>query len=75
MPEAEEWIKRAIQTHKQAEMMWHLARDYTLYADLLKRKGDNSKAKESLIKAIETFKECGADGWVTRTEKELASFS
>ncbi len=56
-------------------MMWNLARDYALYADLFKRKGDLPKAKENLSKAIEIFKDCGADGWVERYEKELASFS
>jgi hypothetical protein len=25
-----------------------------------------------LGKAIEVFRECGADGWVTRTEEQLA---
>jgi hypothetical protein len=29
-------------------------------------------AKEKLSKAIEIFKECGADGWVKRSEEELA---
>jgi hypothetical protein len=28
-----------------------------------------------LNKAIEIFRECGADGWVEKYEKELASFS
>jgi hypothetical protein len=35
-------------------------------------KDDRSKAKENLCKAIEIFKECGADGWVDKYEKELA---
>jgi len=56
-------------------MRWNLARDYALYADLFKRKGDIPKAKENLNKSIEIFKECGADGWVDKYEKELASFS
>ncbi len=52
--------------------MWNLARDYALYADLFKRKGDLSKAQENVTKAIEIFEECGADGWVDKYEKELA---
>ncbi len=56
-------------------MWWHLARYYAHYADLLTRKGDKSKAKENLTKAIEIFKECGADGWVKKYEEELASFA
>jgi class 3 adenylate cyclase/tetratricopeptide (TPR) repeat protein len=70
--EAEDWIKRSIETHIKYGMIWHLARDYALYAELLKRKGDLTKAKENLTKAIKIFKECGADGWVEKYEKELA---
>jgi len=71
--EAEDWIKKAIETNQKYGMMWNLARDYALYSKWFKRKGDSSKAKENLSKAIEIFKECGADGWVERYEKELAS--
>ena len=35
--------------------------------------GDATKAKEKLVKAIDILKECGADGWVEKYEKELAS--
>jgi hypothetical protein len=70
--EAGDWIKKAIEADKRNGMIWwHLARDYVLYVDLLKRKGDLIKARENLHKAIETFKECGADGWVIKYEKEL----
>jgi hypothetical protein len=73
--EAEVWIKRAIETNQKYGMMLYLARDYALYADLLRRKGDVSQAKEKLSKAIEIFKECGADGWVEKYEKKLAALS
>jgi tetratricopeptide (TPR) repeat protein len=73
--EAEDWIKKAIETHKRDGMKCYLARDYTLYADLLKRKGDKLKAKENLNKAIDIFKESGADGWVKKAEEELAALS
>ena len=69
--EAENWIKRAIETNQKYSMMWNLAQDYALYAELFKRKGDLSKAKQNLSKAIEIFTECGADGWVEKYEKEL----
>jgi len=72
LSEAENWIKKAIEAHNKYGMMWYLARDYALYADLFKRKGDLPKAKQKLNKAIEIFKECGADGWVTKYEKELS---
>ena len=53
-------------------MMWYLAKAYTLYAELFKRKGEQLKSKKNLNKAIETMEECGADGWVEKYEKELA---
>jgi hypothetical protein len=58
---------------KRNGTMWFLGGDYALYAKLFKRKGDKSKTKENLNKAIEIFKECGADGWVKKNEKELAA--
>jgi predicted ATPase/class 3 adenylate cyclase len=73
--ETGDWIKRAIEADKRNGMLWHLGRDYALYADLFKRKGDRSKAKKNLSKAIEILKECGADGWVEKYEKELTSVS
>jgi tetratricopeptide (TPR) repeat protein len=75
MPEAEEWINKAIETDKRNGMMWYLGRDYALYAELFKRKGEQSNAKENLTKAIEIYKECGADGWQEKAEKELAGLS
>jgi tetratricopeptide (TPR) repeat protein len=69
---AEDWIKRAIEFDKRYGMMWNLAQDYALYAELFRRKNDVSQAKEKLNKAIDIFKESGADGWVAKYEKELA---
>jgi hypothetical protein len=75
LSEAEYWIKEAIEADIRNDMRWHLGRDYGLYAELFKRKGDQPKARENLGKAIEILKECGADGWVEKYEKELAAFS
>jgi tetratricopeptide (TPR) repeat protein len=75
LSEAEDWIKKGIEFDKRNGMMFYLARDYALYAELFKRKEDFAKVKENLTKAIEIFKECGADGWVEKYEKELAEFS
>jgi tetratricopeptide (TPR) repeat protein len=73
--EAENWIQKAIESDQRNRMMFHLGKDYALYADLFKRKGDKLKAQENLGKAIEVLKECGADGWVEKYEKELAEIS
>lgn len=72
---AENWIQKAIEAARRHEMMWDLASSIRLYAELFKRKGDLPNASKNLIKAIEIFKECGADGWVTKYEEELAKLS
>ncbi len=73
--EAEEWIKRAIETDKQNGTKCNLGRDYAHNAELLKRKGERSKAKENLKRAIDIFRECGADGYLKKAKKELALLS
>jgi len=73
--EAEHWIDNAVEADQKNRMMFNLGRDYLLFADLFKRKGDRLKAQENLGKAIEILKECGADGWVVKYEKELAALS
>ncbi|UCF84548.1 MAG: hypothetical protein JSV50_02640, partial [Desulfobacteraceae bacterium] len=73
IPEVENWINKAIEADRSNGMMWHLGRDYVLYAELFKRKGEASKSKEKLSKAIDILKKCGADGWVKKYGKELAT--
>ena len=75
MSEAEEWVKKAIQADTRNGMRFHLGRAYSLYADIFKRRGDQLKARETLNKAIAIFKDCGAEGWVKKYEKDLASLS
>ena len=75
LSEAEHWIKKAIAADSNNDMRWHLGRDYALNAALHKRMGDMTKAKENLGKAIEILKECGADGWVEKYEKEKSAFT
>jgi class 3 adenylate cyclase/tetratricopeptide (TPR) repeat protein len=75
MSEAEHWIQKAIESDQRNRTMFNLGNDYALYAELFKRKGDRLKAQENLGKAIEIFKECGADGWVEKYEKELTTLS
>jgi tetratricopeptide (TPR) repeat protein len=72
LTEAESWINQAIEADSRNGTNLNLARDYLSYADLLTKKGDRLKAKENLGKAIETFKESGADGWVEKAERKLA---
>ena len=69
----EDWIKRAIELDETNGILFSLGADFALYAELFKQKGDISKAKENLSKAIKIFKDCGADGWIKKYEEELAS--
>ena len=71
---AENWIEKAIEADKKNGARWLLARDYALCAELFKRKGDASGARESMKKAIEIYGECGADGWMKKTESELEKY-
>ena len=70
--DAENWIIKALDTDRANGMRWDLAQDFVLYSKLFRFKKDPSKVKDNLGKAIEIFKECGADGWVEKYEKELA---
>lgn len=72
LTEAEGWIKKAIEADRRNGIMFHLGKDYRLYAELFRRKGDTPEAKESLQKAIQIFEECGADGRVRMTQEALA---
>jgi len=65
----------AIEADTRNRTNFFLGRDYLSYAGLLQRKGDRQKAQENLGKAIETFKECGADGWVEKAERKLAEMA
>jgi tetratricopeptide (TPR) repeat protein len=69
---ADKWLEKIIKSDKRANFRFFLGQDYALYAELYKRTGNRSKAKEHLSKAVEIYKECDADGWVEKYEKELA---
>ncbi len=73
--EAEDWINQAIEADKRNGTRFHLAKDYVFYAKLFKQKGDKSKTREYLTKALGIFKECGAVGWVEKYEKEMGILS
>jgi class 3 adenylate cyclase/tetratricopeptide (TPR) repeat protein len=71
--EAEHWYRKAIETGEKDGMIHDVGMTYASYSELFRREGARSKARENLGKAIEIFKECGADGWVEKAEKELAA--
>jgi hypothetical protein len=71
LSEAEEWNRGAIAADERNGTLFELARDFLLLERILKRKGNERSAQESLHRAIGIFKSCGADGWVTKYEKEI----
>jgi uncharacterized protein YyaL (SSP411 family) len=73
MSDAEGWIQKAIAADERNGVMFELGMDFALYAELFRRKEDRSKAKENQAKAINIFKECGADGWVEKYEKKMSA--
>jgi tetratricopeptide (TPR) repeat protein len=73
--EAEEWGREALEEDESNGTMWSLACDYFFYAELYRRKGDLQKAKENLNRAIEIFKEGGAEDWQKKAEEEMAALS
>ena len=48
---------------------------HDLFAEFNKHQGDEDKTRKNMYKAIDFFKECGADGWVKKYTKETASIS
>ena len=70
LSDAEVWFQKAIEADSRNGMRWQLATDHACYADWFKKKGDIQGAKEQLTKAIDLFRECGADGWVRNMKKK-----
>jgi tetratricopeptide (TPR) repeat protein len=75
LADAEVWFQTAIEADARNKMRWQLAMDHACYANWFKKKDDRTGVKEQLTKAIDIFRECGADGWVEKYEKELALVS
>jgi tetratricopeptide (TPR) repeat protein len=73
LDEAENWIEKIIAADQKWGFHFFLGRDYAIYADILHSKGDITRARNYLTKAIKMFKQCGADGWVAKIENQQAS--
>jgi hypothetical protein len=72
---AEDWIKQSLDADNKNGMRFHLGLDHALYAEFFKGQAEISKARHELDKAVEIFKECGADGWVKKYEAEMANLT
>ena len=72
LSDAAVWIQKAIEVHSGEETGFRLALDHALYAGWFKKKGDLLGAKEQLVRALDLFRKCGADGWGRKYEEEMA---
>jgi tetratricopeptide (TPR) repeat protein len=75
IPEAEASVRAAIAADQRNQTRWNLGQDYAVYSEVCRIKGDVPMARAHLMRAIEIFRECGADGWVKKYEKELAALA
>ncbi len=75
LSEAQAWIQKAIEIDYKNGQSFLLGRDYIILAKCFKINGDLANARESFQKALNIFKECGADGWVEKYEIEIKSCS
>jgi len=72
MPEAEQWIKQAVDADDRNGMRFELGQDHALYGDFFKHRQDRNRAREQFGMAAEIMRECGADGWVDKYLREMA---
>jgi len=70
--EAESWLHEAILHHEQRGTKWDLARDYIVFAQLMKLQCRAAEAGDYLDKSLLLFGECGAEGWCSRIKAGCA---
>jgi class 3 adenylate cyclase/tetratricopeptide (TPR) repeat protein len=73
--EAKHWNEKAIAADTRNGTMFQLGQDYALLGEVLTREGNMSKAIEILRRAIEIYRNCGANGWLEKAEKKLSELS
>lgn len=73
IPKAETLIQSAIAADQRNNTKWCLGQDYAVYAEVCRARGDQAGVKNNLCKAMDIFRECGADGWVDFYENRLAT--
>ncbi len=72
LAQAREWTDRALEINRQNGMQLLLGRDHLLSARIWNRVGEPARAREDVIRAMETFQECGAEGYLKKASQELA---
>ena len=69
--ESEKWLQKAIDANARNGMNFRLGMDYALYGEYYRRKGDRIQEQNKIGKAIEILRECGADWWAEKYQREL----
>jgi tetratricopeptide (TPR) repeat protein len=75
LSDAEYWVMKALELDTSYKFPIFQGFDLKLYAEVLERKGEILKSKEMQRKSIDIFRQCDADGWVEKYEKELEALS
>jgi class 3 adenylate cyclase/tetratricopeptide (TPR) repeat protein len=70
LPEAEAWGEKALALHREGGMNLLAGRDYLFRAELEKRRGNVQAAQEQLTRAMDVFRDCGAEGYLRKAKKE-----
>ncbi len=71
VPKAETLVQSAIAADQRNQTTWCLGQDYAVYAEVCRAKGDQAGVKDNLCRAVDIFRECGADGWADFYEIRL----
>jgi len=74
VPEAEEWVQKAISADHRNGLMFHLGRDYRFHAELLYRRREKHAALEAMTRSTEFFRKCGASRDIQEAEKAIATY-
>ena len=69
--EAEKWIMKSKKYNEENKMLFHLAHNYALHAEICVQIDDQERANKYLSEARKIYRECGADGWADQIEKDL----
>jgi len=73
--EAERWLEKAMGHDTRFGNRFYFMLDLISYSRLFEKQNNLTQARKQMNKAIDIMKECGADGWVERYEKELGELN
>jgi class 3 adenylate cyclase/tetratricopeptide (TPR) repeat protein len=75
LPEAREWIGRAVEADKRNGMVFYLAKDFEFSGQVFERAGNREKAREAFSKATEIYGECGSERRAEKADRQRAALT